>query len=150
MISETGRKAVAVCRVSSSSTRTRSSRTRSKISLAVSSAMAFLPACINLSVATHCKHYVAHFRPKATISDDRTVSCALTKPSIEITLSIHPGGCERKRRGLRQGPTHTCYEAVCCFVSSLKKRRKFADVAWATSSAPKFLTDAIAFATSAT
>jgi hypothetical protein len=41
VISETGSNAVALCRVSSSSTRTRSSRTKSKISLAVSSAMGF-------------------------------------------------------------------------------------------------------------
>src|SRR5579862_481087 len=88
------------------------------------------PPCLHKPFSRNAlQRYVAHFRPKATISDDRTVSCALTKPSIEITLSIHPGGCERKRRGLRQGPTHTCHEAVCCFVSSLKKRRKFADVA---------------------
>src|SRR5579863_10022999 len=112
--------------------------------------MAFLPACINLSVATLCKLYVAHFRPKVTIPDDRTVSCALTKPSIEITLPIILAAAKARGEASVKAQRILCHKAVRCFVSSLKKRRKFADVAAATSSAPKFLTDAIAFATSAT
>src|SRR5467141_3303680 len=49
VISETGGKAASLCRASSSSTKARSSRTKSKISLAVRSAMARLPKLILLS-----------------------------------------------------------------------------------------------------
>src|ERR1700730_2131184 len=58
VISETGSNAVALRRESSSSTRTRSSRTRSKISLAVSSAIWFLLAplesCDRTAAASRC------------------------------------------------------------------------------------------------
>src|SRR5690348_8427909 len=103
--------------------------------------MAFLPACINLSVAIRVARCDLN-RPHSILCANETVN--------QIQPVQSPGGCECVRRGLRQGPLPARYEAVCCFASSLKKRRKFAAVAAATSSAPKFLTDAIAFATSAT